>query len=418
MYPYVYLIIDIGTYQINMKELQLRGCNIMIQYHNDLNLVAFKDFGARELNIFFSICALMKNKSIDEIHIPFDEIKQITNTFFRNETEFVKYLRSTNRKFLKLTCGYKLENGNLVDFVLFPTFEIDVNEKSLKIEVNKRFSYILNELTKNFTIFELQEFNALSSSYLKNMFRLLKQYKSTGYLKISVEEFRRLLDIPDSYDMRKIGERILKPINKELPLYFDNLHINKIKEGRSIKYFEFMFTPQRQHNKDENQNSEVTTIDVESSVNDNSKDDKIVETLPCPVCGDELIEITSKSGITFWGHKNYRDNPCKHTYSTKEEVETALENKYQNFLKEEEEKKQMEEAIKAKKYSEALVKEIKQFCNDNSQYFYYCGYNSHKDEVSIEFKPACTVYIYKLDNQLISKLHDEIIKYYKVDKEN
>lgn len=388
----------------------------MIQYHNDLNLVAFKDFGSRELNIFFSICAIMRNKSTEEIHISFDEIKQITNTFFRNETEFVKYLRSTNRKFLKLTCGYELENGNLVDFVLFPTFEIDLNDKFLKVEVNKRFSYIINELTKNFTIFELQEFNTLSSTYSKNMFRLLKQYKSTGYLKISVEEFRRLLDVPDSYDMRKISTRILEQIKKELPLYFDNLHINKIKEGRSIKYFEFMFTPQKpQIHQEKTKDNSVETIDVTSSEVENQLN---VETLPCPVCGDELIEITSKSGITFWGHKNYRDNPCKHTYSTKEEVETALENKYQNFLKEEEEKKQMEEAIKEKKYNEALVKEIKQFCNDNSQYFYYCGYNSHKNEVSIEFKPACTVYIYKLNNQLISKLYDEKIKYYKVDKEN
>ena len=73
-------------------------------------------------------------------------------------------------------------------------------------------------MSKNFTVFELQEFNALASSYSKNMFRLLKQYKSTGFYKVSIEEFRRLLDIPESYNMSKISVKVLDPIEKELRL--------------------------------------------------------------------------------------------------------------------------------------------------------------------------------------------------------
>lgn len=45
------------------KEKQ-KGYRIMIKYHNDMNLVAFKNFNQRELNIFFSICALMKEKGV------------------------------------------------------------------------------------------------------------------------------------------------------------------------------------------------------------------------------------------------------------------------------------------------------------------------------------------------------------------
>ncbi len=42
----------------------------------------------------------------------------------------------------------------------------------------------------------------LKFTYSKNMFRLLKQYKHTGYLKIHIDDFKNRLDIPKnlSYD--------------------------------------------------------------------------------------------------------------------------------------------------------------------------------------------------------------------------
>lgn len=47
------------------------------------------------------------------------------------------------------------------------------------MKVNEDFLYILNDLTKNFTLFELQEFNNLVCIF-KNLYRLLKQFKTTG----------------------------------------------------------------------------------------------------------------------------------------------------------------------------------------------------------------------------------------------
>ncbi|MEJ7365919.1 replication protein Rep, partial [Staphylococcus epidermidis] len=83
----------------------------------------------------------------------------------------------------------------------------------------------------------------LKSSYSKTMFRLLKQYKHTGYLKLSMEDFRTRLDVSKSYQMCDITKRVLKPISKELTPIFNNLNINKIKsrKGRKIEYLEFIF---------------------------------------------------------------------------------------------------------------------------------------------------------------------------------
>ena len=92
----------------------------------------------------------------------------------------------------------------------------------------------------------------LKSTYAKNMFRILKQYKHTGYMKIKIEDFRERLDIPNSYRMSNIDQFVLNPIIKELSTIFKNLHINKIKakKGRKIEWLEFTFDAEKRiHNK-------------------------------------------------------------------------------------------------------------------------------------------------------------------------
>ncbi|MEJ7147107.1 replication initiation protein, partial [Staphylococcus capitis] len=76
---------------------------------------------------------------------------------------------------------------------------------------NPDLKFVLNDITRNFTKFELKELTNLKSSYSKTMFRLLKQYKHTGYLKLSMEDFRTRLDVSKSYQMCDITKRVLKP---------------------------------------------------------------------------------------------------------------------------------------------------------------------------------------------------------------
>ena len=92
----------------------------------------------------------------------------------------------------------------------------------------------------------------LKSTYSKHMFRILKQYKHTGYVKIKIDDFRERLDIPSSYRMTNINQKVLSPIIKELGFIFKNLSINKIKvkKGRKIEWLEFTFDAEKRiHNK-------------------------------------------------------------------------------------------------------------------------------------------------------------------------
>src|SRR5699024_5091741 len=87
----------------------------------------------------------------------------------------------------------------------------------------------------------------LKSTYSKNMFMLLNQYKHTGYFKIQIYDYKELLYVPDSYRVSHINQNVLTLIIKELGSIFKELNITKIKakKGRKIEWLEFSFTPEK-----------------------------------------------------------------------------------------------------------------------------------------------------------------------------
>lgn len=322
------------------KLIIKQGFLPMLKYHNDMNLIAFKDFSQRELNIFFSLCLLMKEKGTGEITLSYDEIKNVIPDRFESKAKFEEILESVYDKLLQLRLESRDKN-KIEKFILFTSYKIHVNEKTVTINTNSDYSYILNNLSKNFTLFELQEFNELSSTYSKHMFRLLKQYRSTGFFRINVDEFKRLLDIPKSYTMKKIGVKVLGPIEKELVSYFNDFKINKIKSGRSITELEFTFKPQHYKCNDELNN--IDTIDVEATQSNLIEEKK--NQIICPKCGQELVKRTGKDGSIFWGHKNYLTSDCKATFSTIEEIEDEREKRL-NLIENEADRAKFEKKVK------------------------------------------------------------------------
>ena len=51
---------------------------------------------------------------------------------------------------------------------------------------------------------------------------------------LSIEEFRNYMGIPNYYKMGNIDQKVLNPALAELREHFNNLTVDKIKEGRSI----------------------------------------------------------------------------------------------------------------------------------------------------------------------------------------
>ena len=230
-----------------------------VVYKNDMNLVPLRKFNNTEVNLFFTLCNKLKDKGNLTVNVPFEELKELSNYYSHDKKLFIQDLEKFYDKVFSLT--YREETENVIrKFILFTKVEIYKDKEYVAIGVNPDLEHIINSLTSNFTKFELREMTHLKSTYSKHMFRILKQYKHTGYVKINIADFKNRLDIPKTYQMNDITKRVLKPIINELSSIFNNLNINKIKakKGRKIEWLEFTFDAEKRiHNKRQPQMTNV-----------------------------------------------------------------------------------------------------------------------------------------------------------------
>ena len=224
-----------------------------------MNLVPLRKFNNTEVNLFFTLCNKLKDKGNLTVNVPFEELKELSNYYSHDKKLFIQDLEKFYDKVFSLT--YREETENVIrKFILFTKVEIYKDKEYVAIGVNPDLEHIINSLTSNFTKFELKEMTHLKSTYSKHMFRILKQYKHTGYVKIKIDDFRERLDIPNSYRMTNINQKVLAPIIKELGFIFNNLNINKIKakKGRKIEWLEFTFDAEKRiHNKRQPQKANI-----------------------------------------------------------------------------------------------------------------------------------------------------------------
>ncbi|WP_370464342.1 replication initiation protein [Leptotrichia sp. oral taxon 223] len=112
---------------------------------------------------------------------------------------------------------------------------MDTGLQTLEVSVNDEFLFLLNELTSNFTRFELDEFVNFKSTYTKEFYRRIKQFRHTGVWKISIDEFNRLLGISESYKISDIDKRIFQPILSELGEKYNLKIIKKYSKKQDVE---------------------------------------------------------------------------------------------------------------------------------------------------------------------------------------
>ena len=218
----------------------------IVKYNNQFNQVALRNFSSQELDLLISISSKVREKGTEIIEFSFFELKKYINLKSKHSNvEFMKNIINVNRKLLAL--NFTFINGNVIEqFTLFNKFKVDGDTQILYVSVNEEFFFLLNQLTSNFTRFELEEFVDFKSTYTKEFYRRMKQFKYTGVWIVSIEEFKNFLDIPQNYKIDTIDKKVFKPIMNELGKEFNLKIIKKYKKtqgrGRSrVSGFEFRF---------------------------------------------------------------------------------------------------------------------------------------------------------------------------------
>ena len=225
--------------------------SLIVKYKNHINELQFKGFTSSDFDFFMYLCAKMKEKDEEVITVTLAEVRKSSGYFMHvSNSELTEILDSMKDKLQ--TIKAKFEDGTKRgSFVLFPTLLIDTKEGTLKVRVNPDFKYLLNNFTQKqkkegFTKFELQEFVQLNSKYSKTIYRLLKQFRTTGRYEIQADELRKLLGCPDCYENKHIIEKIINPALEELKKDFRELKCEPIRagrRGRPIVRYCFTFVP-------------------------------------------------------------------------------------------------------------------------------------------------------------------------------
>ncbi|GAA6818476.1 hypothetical protein VN1172_14950 [Helicobacter pylori] len=235
--------------------------NTYTTYHNNANKVNLGKLSEREANLLFAI---------------FQRLKDQGNTLIRFEPQDLKRMimvksNLTNRQLLQVLKNLldnisganfwiireHVENGEIYEdhtsYMLFKQFEIRIHKPTqtieyLDVQLNDSYQYLLNNLGMGgqYTSFKLLEFQRVRGKYAKTLYRLLKQYKSTGILSVEWGQFKELLDIPKDYKMENIDQKVLTPALKELNKIYPFEHLSYKKERRShdkrkVTHIDFYF---------------------------------------------------------------------------------------------------------------------------------------------------------------------------------
>ena len=144
-----------------------------------------------------------------------------------------------------LTTYYEFIDENTERYtVVFTQIENDKKNDILRIKINPDFYEFFLPRSK-FTYFSLMEFVSLKTMYSKRLFILLKQFRTTGYRRISVEAFREFMGADDKTydDFAQLRRRVLLPALNEITdkNYIKGLQFKEIKKNGSKKVTSLVF---------------------------------------------------------------------------------------------------------------------------------------------------------------------------------
>lgn len=214
--------------------------NEIVKIHNDFTNTRLSNLTAKELDLLMAICVKVKNQQDNVISIKFDELQRLSNYKQYNLNDLRKDLTKMHQNLIKMfIVTYKDNDGAEVTESLFRQFR--KYDNYLKVQISDKLLYLLNDLTSNFTTFELQEFVSLQSKYSKRLYKLLKQYKSTGQYAVSKNMLYEQLNVPQNYRMCDFKIRVLNPALEECKIYFKNLSVSVEKGGRGSAVQGFVF---------------------------------------------------------------------------------------------------------------------------------------------------------------------------------
>lgn len=137
------------------------------------------------------------------------------------------------------------EEGRETGFRKYPVFqtcEYDKGSGYIRAQFNDKMSPFLLRLKERFTLYLVTVFLRLRSKYSTQIYEILKMRQGLCRYKVSVEEFRRTLNLEDKYSRfyqlkRRVIEQAREEMREKADIYFTYKVQRKNNSPQSIEFF-------------------------------------------------------------------------------------------------------------------------------------------------------------------------------------
>lgn len=212
----------------------------MIAYNKKpFSSLIFTNFTALDFNLFMCFCFVVKNKRNSSIKLTFNDLEFLIGKLNKdgniqkinkNPARLFAQFDDFCEKAAKVIVKQEKNSGNFYTH-LFDSIEIYKKEKIIVIRFNALMVECLNNITRYFTEFELQQYCNLKSKYTKQLYVLLMDNFYIGKFKISKDELIRRFSLSDKKLLARQSnfEKIVfsEKVVKEIKTLFCEFSFNK-----------------------------------------------------------------------------------------------------------------------------------------------------------------------------------------------
>ena len=214
--------------------------NDLVKVHKDFTKLNIGILSEKELELFYYICLNVKDIRDETITMDFSSIKKSLGLV--NFRDLKKYILGIHQKLGNLHIT-NITSKKIETIFLFDKFINDLDNNTLTIRVTKDSLYFFN-IANSYLRFLFSDVRKLSGKYSKLLVPYLMEFSHKKEAEFEKERFFNILEVEESYrnNLSDFNKRILKPAVEELKTLFENLKVERLKNGRVIKGYKFTWT--------------------------------------------------------------------------------------------------------------------------------------------------------------------------------
>ena len=214
--------------------------NDLVKVHKDFTKLNIGILSEKELELFYYICLNVKDIRDEIITMDFSSIKKSLGLI--NFRDLKKYILGLHQKLGNLHIT-NITSKKIETIFLFEKFINDLDNNTLTIRVTKDSLYFFN-IANSYLRFLFSDVRKLSGKYSKLLVPYLMEFSHKKEAEFEKERFFNILEIDEKYknDLSNFNRIILKPAIEELRTLFENLKVERLKNGRVIKGYKFTWT--------------------------------------------------------------------------------------------------------------------------------------------------------------------------------